>query len=350
MDKLDALTEVETCGSFEELNRKGLYAQIFTSHSSDASTLKVFSFIEAISGTFLKQRADEILCFVSNSLVESCLRAKFVGKTTSRALSWTLANRLMALFYWRLLDEHFEKRWDMAIGHQRAFTYLPYHLSMANLDDLAMILCDLKFLAAKCKLGLTHELMDDFDLHATYAAGSLFSISGDTSSYSSSQKSKKLRVNTAPETTSQKFLDYKLFLASNSHVLRHNPELIYQQAMNQPSSSHVSADLKKLLLEASSDTHFGLLFEWLNKTRDSDAFALIPTKVQDMHEAVCSVSLSPSGQKVACGTESCEIRLYSVATTSLIKTLQGHSGRINQTCFVDEETLCSASSDGIASM
>ena len=146
----------------------------------------------------------------------------------------------------------------------------------------------------------------------------------------------------------KKFSDYKLFFSTNFHVLTKNPELIYQQAMNQPAASEVSLDVKTLL--ASNSAKSGFLFEWLNKSKDSDAFNLFPVKIEDCTEAVCSVSISPSGEKIACGTENCEIRLYSLATKSLLKTLQGHSGRINQTCFLDEDTLCSASADGIASL
>ena len=60
--------------------------------------------------------------------------------------------------------------------------------------------------------------------------------------------------------------------------------------------------------------------------------------------------ISPSGSLVACGTDNCEIKLFSLATASLLRTLQGHSGRINELCFVGERSLCSASADGLASL
>jgi telomerase protein component 1 len=346
IENLNCTDFIEKCTSFEDLKRDGLDKKIFSnSPCSDASTLKVCSFIQSISQTFLKPRSNDVLCLATaNSCVENCLRIRYGAK--SARPNAMFAHKLMALYYWHLLDENLANNWNItAANSQRAFISLPYHLSLStNLNDLGLILCDLKFLAAKCKLGLIYELMDDFDMHQSITVKSIFTT---VTTIPTGTKFKS----PASLLTSQTFLDYKLFFSTNAHLLKNNPELIYQQAMNQPEASSVASDLINLLESSSNKTGGGLLFEWINKAKDSDKFKLFPVKIQDTNEAaISSVSISPDGQKVACGTENCEIRLFAMASANLLKVLQGHSGRINSTCFVDNDTLCSASSDGIASI
>ena len=83
--------------------------------------------------------------------------------------------------------------------------------------------------------------------------------------------------------------------------------------MNQPEASSVASDLTYLLESPGNKTggSGGMLFEWIDQDKDSDKFKLFPVKVQATNEAaISSVSISPDGQKVACGTENCEIRIY----------------------------------------
>ena len=172
--KLNSLDTVNKCESLLDLKTDGLFAKLFAASAhTDSSTLKVFSFIECISQTFLKPRSNDVLCLSPHDLVKACLRSKY----GSNNLSVKLTNKLMALYYWRQVDANLDKNWDVSAG-QRAFTYLPYHLSLSNLSDLALVLSDLTFMAAKCELNLTLTLMDDFDLHESYSANNIFLSAG----------------------------------------------------------------------------------------------------------------------------------------------------------------------------
>ena len=356
IDKNNFYDLIESCDSFMKLDKNLLTSSILKNKlHNEVSTLKVFSFVDSISQTFLKpisKDGESILSIKSSELIESSLRSKYSNKTFAKEkrINYEFINKIMALYYWHCIDNKFECKWE--IPDQRAFIYLPYHLSVSNsYNDLALLLCDLQFLAAKCDLKLAFSLMDDFDLHESSKSKNILanSTSLAKSSYFSNKtpaSNSKLNISIL---NSKRFLDYKLFMLSNYHLFYESPTLIYQQAMNQPEYSHPSIDLKKLL-EKDCDVNYGFLFEWINKAKDTDKFGLSPVQISDINEPISTVCLSPNGQKIACGTKNCEIKLYNSNTAALIRNFQGHSGRINQLCFAGEEILCSASSDGIASI
>lgn len=198
------------------------------------------------------------------------------------------------------------------------------------------MLTSLVFLGNKSELGMSAQLMEDFDLHE-----------------SSKVKARALkffgiRKPIRKTKLSQKFQDYLEFITQSYHLLALNPKCIYQEAMNQPEGSNVSTDLRTLL---NTNTELSTnLIELLNKSMHESASIKPPMRISDFTEGVYSVAISLSNDKVACGTENCEIKMFAISTAKLLKTYQGHSGKINQLCFVNNETLCSASSDGLASL
>jgi len=132
----------------------------------------------------------------------------------------------------------------------------------------------------------------------------------------------------------------------NYHLLV-SPQSLYQEAINQPEGSHVAREVRQAV---GGGRLQGCLFEWVDKASEgSGGLVSAPMRLEGFKEGVCSVAIF--GDRVACGTEDCEVKVFSVVTAELVRVFQGHAGRINQVCFVgDGDMLCSVSADGRASL
>jgi len=322
------------------------------------ATQKYLSLLQTISETFLKPRSDSKSSFLSlksHSLIESVLRLKYGEKSEAALnskLTLQMTNRIMALYYWHQIDNKFEQEWTLK--NQRAYIYLPFHLNLSNLYfDLSNVLCDLKFIAYKSELGFADLLMDDYDLNESSLAKNIFN-STNISLTTVNSSFKKLKISNKNSSLNQsivnskRFNDYKLFIATNYHIIVQNPSLIYQQAVNEAEDSSPAKDVFVLL--RSNSKLSGYLFERLNKSTSETKHISKPITLNNFDDSVCSVAISKNGDTIACGTENCQIKLFSVNTAALIRTFQGHSGRINQLCFPNNATLVSVGTDGIASI
>jgi telomerase protein component 1 len=314
--------------------------QLFTHKKKRLAQQTFLSLLQTISGTFLKPRSDSkssLINFKSHSLIENAIRLKYNDKRLE------ITNKIMALYFWHQIDTKFEFEWNM--NNQRAYINLPFHLSFSNsYFDLANVLCDLKFIAQKSQFGQADMLMNDFDLNQESISKNIFK------NISSSSVVKKIKIPIKNSNlniiNSKRFNDYKLFITTNYHILASNPSLIFQQAINEPAECDPAKDV--LLLLRSESNLSGSLFEWVNKPSNEKIKAITLNNFND--SSVSTISILKNGDLIACGTENCEIKLFSLSTATLIKSLQGHSGRINQLVFANNDTLISVASDGIASV
>lgn len=156
-----------------------------------------------------------------------------------------LTNKLLARYFLAQLDPSGDHSWK---GRDpRAVSELTYHLihgkmwkvrphilcspvppaSAANRMDLFLtlffqeleeVLTSIPYLEKKCSLGLSYDLIDD--LHLALAAPDL------------------------PSPLRASLGDYLSFLQGSSHILKVSPELVFQQAANQPDSSAPAAAAK----------------------------------------------------------------------------------------------------------
>lgn len=338
-DLLTLYFGIEHVSSLESINNKSSLVKNISMFDRNTvpllSTRKYLNFLQTISETFLKPRAkNQPILLKDITILEDSLRIRY-GK--SKTFNMQTINRIISMHYWHSIDEKFSNNWTKT--NHSAYLHLPYHLCMSNcLDDLESILTDLKFIGNKCDEGLAAHLMNDYDLHQNSKSKlKLINFFGSKAS------NKSTRIN-----FSQKFFDYKSFIMQKYHLLVANPKCLYQEAINQSENSQVVIDLIELLRlnkGMASD-----LFEWLNKENSQEELIKPPIKIDDFNDGVCSIALSTDGSNIACGTENCEIKLFSAKTASLIRTFQGHSGKINQLCFVGSNSLCSVSSDGLASL
>lgn len=343
LSEADALNSLSSIGSLVELKKYVNFSQVNISRMKSNSDAKFLSFVQAISETFLQRTsANEVnLSLRSHPVIENCIRSKYTKVNTTI----DQMNKIIALYFWLQVDKNLDLNWSTK--NTRAFTYLPYHLSIGNChSDLVNILCDLKFLAAKCYLVLGSQLLEDFDFHsAATTKSNLFAPTVKVNRFLTSSKTAQTNKNTP---SSQRFLEYKSFFTANYHILTGSPSLIYQQAMNQPENSAPAVDLKATL----NNKPVSFMFEKLknDNTLSEMLGNELPLTIKDFNSSITSVAISPNGLYVACGTENCDVSLYVIATGALLKKFQGHSGKINDICFVGNDSFCTASNDGLASL
>ena len=321
--------------SIFNLDRKIFECIKFTNNKQN-TTWNFLSFLESINETFLKPRSktdESSIKIRSNESIENSLRSKYGDKSAKANLK--LVHKIMCLFYWGQIESNFEKKWSNINLNSRALTYLPFHLVNCEMvEDLAVLVTSIAILEAKCELGLVNEIINDFDFHQEY-------ISENILSKNTSQNIKKIC-----QYSTIRFNDYKKFVHTNYHLLISNPSLFYQQILNEPSESLVLEDLRAVISQNPKSVRN--LFQLINKEKQTDKFGIFPVTIKDLDDSATSVSISPDGNLVVCGTRNCQIKLYHTSTAKLIKKFQGHSGNITSVKFIGNDILCSTSSDGKA--
>jgi telomerase protein component 1 len=358
-EDLNLSDQIERTEMVFSLDTESILKKLTDAKSKRLTKLKYISFVDAIRNIFLSPNSQSLICLKKNESIENCLRSRYGPNSKTININASLAQKIMAIYYWHSIDTDFEKSWTSK--NSRALTYLPYYLSKTNLfSDLVEVLTNFEFLAAKCYTNNqsgASELMDDFDTHTSANITNIL-LSGNNNSVSSTSSIKKFastkQVQSGSKSTenplqTKRFLEYKHFFTTNFHLILQSGDFIFQQAINQPSSSHTYTDLKRMLKNNphAIDTN---LFIWLNKVENQEEANIEPVTINDTESIISTVIISPSGQYVACGTNNCDVRLYSLATASLIRTFQGHSGEITALAFSGDGILCSASSDGKASI
>ncbi len=304
------------------------------------STSRLLSFVQTISSTFLRAHANgQNLSLKDANVVTKGLQIRY---NKNGSLTIEQAHQLMSLYYWHLIDESFNSEWTLT--NRRAYTTLPFHLAMADcFFEIESLLTDLNFIKKKCDQGLVNQLMQDYDLHESNPTRqrtlSLLGLA-DAKALSKTIKKKKMQP-------SKKFLDFRRFFIQNYHLLAKSPQSLYQEAMNEPEGSHVASELKLMIEEKGCLRSF--LFEWVDKVGEKSVGEIeSPMRINDFVEGICAVAIC--GDRLACGTEDCQVKVFSAKTAAFIRGFQGHAGRINQLCFVGSDGLCSVSSDGLVSL
>lgn len=118
---------------------------------------------------------------------------------------------------------HLEKT---RVPNSRKTDELPWQLVHVDQAKATSLLCDIDFVRAKCSAGLIWDLVDDYARCIT-AAGDMASV-----------------FDAAP------IAEYYRFMRSEAHVLARYPELMLQQATNQPSGTAPERDATRYLRQA----------------------------------------------------------------------------------------------------
>ena len=208
----------------------------------------------------------------------------------------------------------------------RAFAELPHHMYMGGMwKELQVMLTNINFVVAKCRVGLAHRLIEDYTPSAT-----------QLSAAKAREVKKFIQL--------PKVQEFQSFVSRNLHILSLNPSLALQQAVNEPSSSLLSLEATKTL---SSSNHSQPLIYWQNKPA---TYSPCQLTITGSLQAINCVAISPDQETIACGSRDCIVKLYNIQTGRETGTFIGHAGPVMGVCFVGSMQLCSASQDGRLSL
>lgn len=134
--------------------------------------------------------------------------------------------------------------------------------------------------------------------------------------------------------------DLLQFIVTESHVLRMFPELLFQQAANQPDSTS-AAHLARQRIE--NGLYNRPWIQWVNKIQVRDPCLVTLTGHQSN---VTACSFSPDGKRIVSASWDKTLKIWEVATGEELYTLVGHQKSVNACAFsADGSMVVSASSD-----
>ncbi|XP_041462777.1 NACHT and WD repeat domain-containing protein 2-like [Lytechinus variegatus] len=171
--------------------------------------------------------------------------------------------------------------------NMRKLTELPFHLIRAKMwDEVEKVMCSIPWIEAKCQTGRIYQLI----LELAQAADQL-------------------------DHKSQKVTDFYYMIRANAQIIQENPELITQQALNEPDSSaccQVAAEYLK------STCKKKLCWQALSKSQVQSAEVMTLT-----HTApVFLVQFSPKGNLLATACTDNTVRIWIVASGALEATIE----------------------------
>jgi len=171
------------------------------------------------------------------------------------------------------------------------------------LSELRSSLTDLAYVEKKCRDGLIHELLAEYDA--------------------------VLRSAGLGDDEWAQVAGFARFVRGESQLLVAHPELAFQQALNLPDSTAPAAAARRL---ASQDTR--PRFRWVNKPQTPSPCVRTLFGHQDYVNG-CDVALD--GERIVSASSDTTLKIWDTATGHEIFTLHGHTSSVD---------ACSFSSDG----
>ncbi|KAL4692523.1 hypothetical protein H8959_016333 [Pygathrix nigripes] len=200
-----------------------------------------------------------------------------------------------------------------------ALVDLPYHLLQSgNCGLLSKFLTNIHVVAAHLELGLVSRLLET---HALYAS-------------SVPKEEQKL-----PEAD---VVVFRTFLRQQASILSQYPQLLPQQAANQPLDSPLCHQAPLL----SQRWHLQHTLRWLNKpqtmkNQQSSSLSLV------VSSSPTAVAFSTSGQRAAVGTANGTVYLLDLRTWQEEKSLVSGCDGISACLFLSDDTLFLTAFDGL---
>jgi WD40 repeat protein len=208
------------------------------------------------------------------------------------------ANARLVEYFRQQADPEKNQSWRGESG--RPLLELPFHLAQYDVDALAVLLCDLRFIEARCRVGQVFELIGDYKLARA-----------------------RLPAN------QPRVEEFQRFVQEQRHVLQVHPELTFQQAANQAPQTAPCQDAAALW-RAGSETR-----PWLKLVHRQSTFVSASVSIR-VANPICAASLATAGNVFAlCDGSVC---VYEAQTGREIFRLPSHPG--------NRFTFCALSSDG----
>lgn len=209
------------------------------------------------------------------------------------------------------LADFFEDRWRKPDSH--AVSELPYHQMQAAMwPSLITTLTSYDFVEAKVMAGMLFGLLTDYQ----NAVGSIPNL---------------------PDSLTSWFH----FVDQSSHLLCYEPNMVYQQSINQPSSSLVAESVLGSKTSLASLPYIC----WRNKPESLGYSPLLRTLVG--HTCwVTSVAITLDGDHVLSGSSDGILRVWDIHTGRPLNEMKGHRGCVQDIVVApDGRHVISASTD-----
>jgi WD40 repeat protein len=202
------------------------------------------------------------------------------------------------------IAQYLDTRWPD--GDIHAFSELCHHQTAGHQwEKLSSTLCDLDFLQGKCRAGLAYDLVADFD--AALAPDGL------------------------PEPRPNQVEEFHRFVRAESHLLSRRPELLLQQALNQPDTTAPATVARDRADTGRGMPHTWLM--WLNKPQTPDRALMT---LEGHTDYVNSCDVSRDGRWiVSCSTDK-TLKLWDARRGRGVRTYEGS----------DSVETCAFSPDG----
>ncbi|MCX9011172.1 MAG: DUF4062 domain-containing protein [Candidatus Methanoperedens sp.] len=240
-----------------------------------------------------------------DSLHRRLLKAMWNRKTEEKE---TAVHRRLAEYFHRKADPIGDATWTG--NYPRGLSVLAYHQTRGQTwKELEEMLCNLEFIEAKCSVGMTYELIDDYRQAAI----------------------------AVPDSEGKRHIkEFETFLIAEAHILSIMPELTYQQSANQLDST----DPAKVAYINRSRRPW---LKWLNKPLEKKA--CLVTFSSGLNEISCS-ALDPAGYRVAV-IQFDTVHIIDIETGVQVAEFNAGCQEVTSCCFsTDGKSLFCGYKDG----
>jgi WD40 repeat protein len=186
---------------------------------------------------------------------------------------------------------YLDTRWPEGDAH--AFSELCHHQTTGHLwRRLSLTLCDLDFLQGKCRAGMVYDLVADYDAALTREG--------------------------LPAPRRAQVKEFSRFVRADSHLLSRRPELLLQQALNQPDGTAPAT-----VARHRADTGAGVprtWLAWLNKPETPDPGLMT---LEGHGDYVNSCDVSPDGRWIISSSTDKTLKLWDAKRGRSVRTYEG---------------------------
>ncbi|GFS98071.1 telomerase protein component 1 [Nephila pilipes] len=225
----------------------------------------------------------------------------------------------LAAYYYTICDPEKDGTWQGRSGS--AFRGLVFHLFNGRCYlELVDYFCCLRFLEAI------------FSVEAGSFILEYYSLLFDESHTGSNEIARKINF---PLLSS--FYD---FVSRNLHIFQTYPNLVLQQALNEPSES-----LVKLNVEI-NDSYKPSIVKCLTRLEQDPRIATL----SGFFKNITAASYENVTRRVLLGSEDGCLKVLDVASKKIIRSIKSHTSSITSICFAGKNRICTASTDTTLSL
>ncbi len=206
---------------------------------------------------------------------------------------------------------------DWNASDSRAFFELPYQLAHSGgLEEVVRTLTDLVFVEAKCRAGLTFDLVADYDFARRVCPASA------------------------------ELGAFERFLSQHASVIAGDPTLVLPFAFNHSDSGPVCDGATRLLRTGRRRWQDGSWVELVERPPFVEVPALVKTLTGHTGE-VTTVAVTPDGRRAVSGSVDGTIRIWNVPAGSCDYIVDAHAQGVNAVAITaDGSSVASAGADG----